>query len=126
MNNKLALNCLVKVFKELDMFDKKVLSLVTECCPTIEEFIGSINDVAEYGCSTGVASAFIYTLDNKKFFKDNLDTILDILDDIDYVSWMKKDDMLNVDYMVWVAVEEVCRKFMDRYNELYEEEYDGE
>ncbi len=126
MNNKLALNCLVEMFKELDYFEKKVISLVTTHTDTVEEFVGKISDVADYGCSTGVASAFIYTSDNKDFFKENLDTILEILEDIEYVHWMKKDEMLNVNYMVWVCVEDVCRKFMDRYTDLYEEKLGDE
>ena len=119
-------NCLVEIFRELDLFEKKVLNLVTQHTEDIDGFISSIADVADYGCGSGCASAFIYTSDNKTFFKENLDSILDVLDDIGYVHWMKKDNMLDVDYMVWVAVEEVCRRFMDRYNKLYEEEYDGE
>ena len=126
MNSKLALNCLVEMFKELDYFEKKVISLVTMNTNNTQEFISSITDVADYGCGSGCASAFIYTSDNKAFFKENLDTILEILEDIDYVSWMKRDEVLNVDYMVWACVEDVCRKFVDRYTELYEEKLGDE
>lgn len=121
MNSKLALNCLVEMFKELDYFEKKVIGLVTMNTNNTQEFISSITDVADYGCGSGCASAFIYTSDNKAFFKENLDTILEILEDIDYVGWMKRDEVLNVNYMVWACVEDVCRKFMNHYEELYEE-----
>ena len=72
MNSKLALNCLVEMFKELDYFEKKVISLVTTNTNNTQEFISSITDVADYGCGSGCASAFIYTSDNKAFFKENL------------------------------------------------------
>ena len=93
---------------------------------SIDDFISSITNVADYGCGSGCASAFIYTSDNKAFFKENLDTILEILEDIEYVHWMKKDEVLNVNYMVWACVEDVCRKFVDRYTELYEEKLGDE
>ena len=58
-------------------------------------------------------SEFIYTKDNTEFFVQNLGAVLDILDDIEYVYWMKKDEILNVDYMVWACVEDICRKFIN-------------
>ena len=114
-------NCVVEVLKSFTTFEKKVIGKVGDNTSTIDEFVSNISDVAEYGCSTGVASEFIYSVDNTMFFIENLGTILDILDDIEYVYWMKKEDILNVDYMVWCCVEEVCRKFMNHYNELYED-----
>ena len=119
-------NCLVEIFRELDLFEKKVLNLVTQHTEDIDDFISSITNVADYGCGSGCASSFIYTSDNKAFFKENLDTILEILEDIEYVHWMKKDEVLNVNYMVWACVEDVCRKFVDRYTELYEEKLGDE
>ena len=114
-------NCVVEVLKSFTTFEKKVIGKVGDNTSTIDEFVSNISDVAEYGCSTGVASEFIYSVDNTMFFIENLGTILDILDDIEYVYWMKKEDILNVDYMVWCCVEEVSRKFMNHYNELYED-----
>lgn len=119
-------NCLVEIFRELDLFEKKVLNLVTQHTEDIDDFISSITNVADYGCGSGCASAFIYTSDNKAFFKENLDSILEVLEDIEYVNWMKRDEVLNVDYMVWACVEDVCRKFVDRYTELYEEKLGDE
>ena len=88
-------NCVVEVLKSFTTFEKKVIGKVGDNTSTIDEFVSNISDVAEYGCSTGVASEFIYSVDNTMFFIENLGTILDILDDIEYVYWMKKEDILN-------------------------------
>ena len=49
-------NCLVEIFRELDLFEKKVLNLVTQHTEDIDDFISSITNVADYGCGSGCAS----------------------------------------------------------------------
>ncbi len=114
-------NCIVEVLKSFTSFEKEVINKVGSGAVNVDDFVSTISDVAEYGCSSGCASEFIYTVDNTNFFAENVGAILDILDDIDYVHWMKKDEILNVNYMVWVCVEDICRKFMNHFEELYEE-----
>lgn len=119
-------NCFVEVLKSFTLFEKEVIGKIGSGATTVDDFISNISNVAEYGCSSGCASEFIYTKDNTEFFVQNLGAVLDILDDIEYVYWMKKDEILNVDCMVWACVEDICRKFMNHYEELYEEKLGDE
>lgn len=72
----------------------------------LDNAISHMRDTVTHGCASGIASAFIYTVDNIAFMKDNLVDILDLLSDVKYARFaMLEENEYNVDHMVWFAVE---------------------
>lgn len=77
---------------------------------TFDEVRGFMEDLRQYGCSSGMIGELIYYSDTKKFFIDNLDEIQD------YVNTLIQEHVysineLDINEIVWVVFEAIANEF---------------
>ena len=77
---------------------------------------GTLNDIANYGCVSGCAPAFIYTKDIINFFdahQDEIEMELELVFGEDYIHQLLKGDDIDFDTlktrMTWSFVELVAQ-----------------
>lgn len=81
-----------------------------EDCESFEEVRGFMEDLRQYGCSSGMIGELLYYSDTKKFFIDNLDEIQD------YVNTLIQEHVysineLDINEIVWVVFEAIANEF---------------
>lgn len=122
MNN---LNVFMNCYNDADELTKNVVdTFVWENISEedLDNAIRYMRDTVTHGCVSGVASAFIYTVDNIEFMKDNLVDILDLLMNAKYARFaMLEENEYNVDQMVWFAVECCLSEFLMSYDNALED-----
>ena len=118
----MEMNKFLTVFANMSRFERDVIFSLVDGYESYGEKLALLMDVVEHGCSSGIASAYIYTADNTKFLKDHLEDVFEVLDEINYTDWMGRENMLDANYMVWCTVEEIANRFLNEYERLGDEE----
>lgn len=77
---------------------------------SFEEVKGFMEDLRQYGCSSGMIGELIYYSDTKEFFIDNLDEIQD------YVNTLVQEHIysineLDINEISWVVFESIANEF---------------
>lgn len=77
---------------------------------SFEEVKGFMEDLRQYGCSSGMIGELIYYSDTKEFFIDNLDEIQD------YVNTLVQEHIysineLDINEIVWVVFEAIANEY---------------
>lgn len=78
---------------------------------SFEEVKGFMEDLRQYGCSSGMIGELIYYSDTKEFFIDNLDEIQD------YVNTLVQEHIysineLDINEISWVVFESIANEFL--------------
>lgn len=81
-----------------------------EDCESFEEVRGFMEDLRQYGCSSGMIGELLYYSDTKKFFIENMDEIQD------YVNTLVQEHVysineLDINEIVWVVFEAIANEF---------------
>lgn len=77
---------------------------------SFEEVKGFMEDLRQYGCSSGMIGELIYYSDTKEFFIDNLDEIQD------YVNTLVQEHIysineLDINEISWVVFESIANEY---------------
>lgn len=77
---------------------------------SFEEVRGFMEDLRQYGCSSGMIGELIYYTDTKKFFIDNIDEIQD------YINTLVQEHVysineLDINEISWIAFEAIANEF---------------
>lgn len=103
-----------------------------EDCESFEEVRGFMEDLKQYGCSSGMIGELLYYSDTKKFFIENMDEIQD------YINTLVQEHVysineLDINEIVWVVFEAIANEFfytiddeMDNIEVEEDEEYEEE
>lgn len=81
-----------------------------EDCESFEEVRGFMEDLRQYGCSSGMIGELLYYSDTKKFFIENMDEIQD------YINTLLQEHVysineLDINEIVWVVFEAIANEF---------------
>ncbi len=77
---------------------------------SFEEVRGFMEDLRQYGCSSGMIGELIYYTDTKKFFIDNIDEIQD------YINTLVQEHVysineLDINEISWIVFEAIANEF---------------
>lgn len=77
---------------------------------SFEEVRGFMEDLRQYGCSSGMIGELIYYTDTKKFFIENIDEIQD------YVNTLVQEHVysineLDINEISWIVFEAIANEF---------------
>lgn len=61
-----------------------------------------IRDILEYGCQSGIVPMMIYYQDTKRFFRDHFEEILEMAEEVEFVSYSYNE-------LAWFGYEETVR-----------------
>ena len=84
-----------------------VIDDILEFNESDDEITGYVNDVLNYGCSSGCVTSLIYHKDTKKFISDYQDEIFEMLNDFNKDFGISFE--INSDNLAWVSYEEILK-----------------
>lgn len=84
-----------------------VIDDILDCNNDDDEIRAYINDVLNYGCSSGCVSSLIYYSDTDKFFHKYSDEVLEMLDDAKKEYGITFE--INSNNLAWFGYEETLR-----------------
>lgn len=81
-----------------------------EDCESFEEVRGFMEDLRQYGCSSGMIGELLYYSDTKKFFIENMDEIQDHVNTL-VQEHVYSINELDINEIVWVVFESISNEF---------------
>ena len=96
-----------------------VIDIILNHIDDYENPITFLEEVLQYGCSSGIVSELIYYPDTEKFFIDHMEEIFEVYNNVKYN--ISPDFEVNANNLSWLAFEYVVNEI---YNEVTIAEYE--
>ena len=107
---------LMDMYGESELKDN-VIDIILNHIDDYENPITFLEEVLQYGCSSGMVSELIYFSNTKNFFIKHMEEIFDIYNEIK--ENLSPDFEVNANNLSWLAFEHMVNEI---YNEIEEEE----
>ena len=109
---------LLNIKEETDnRLSKAVIDDILNMTDTDEEIVDYMNNVISHGCISGVVSSLIYYCDTKKFFKEYIEEIFDLMNEYKENCGEYPNIELNSNNIAWFGYEIICCELLNQLEE---------
>lgn len=112
-------NMLNNMYGESELKDN-VIDIILDHIEDYEEEKGFLEDIINYGCSSGMIGELIYYSETKCFFIKHMEEIFDIYNSIK--DNLSSDFEVNANNLSWLAFEYVVNEIYNEVEAMEEEE----
>lgn len=108
---------------DLDTVDGFSRFVIENILDNIDDNPKYVEDIIQYGCSSGIVTDLTYYHQTDKVFRDYFNEILEIYDTCIEQNLIRSDFEVNANNLVWLIFEYICNTLYTEYEVLQDEIY---